>query len=193
MIESMRQQVDALLAEQQVSQRRVEDEQRELAVAGRDHEATREAQVIIQRLAHEVQSQAHRRITDVVSQCLEAVFQDPYELEIVWERKRGRTEARLVFRRQGVEVDPLSGAGGGVCDVASFALRLACLILHRPPLRRLLVLDEPFKHVDARAREALRLLLEQLSEDLGIQIVMITHATDLEAGKIVQIPGDSSR
>lgn len=141
----------------------------------------------MQEVTQHVQQQVHNRIASVVSRCLKAVFDEPYDFKIHFERKRGRTEARLVFIRNGEEIVPMQGSGGGVIDVAGFALRIACLMLARPKLRRLVVLDEPFKFVSSEYRERIRDLLETLSEEMGIQFVMVTHISEIQTGKIVRI------
>lgn len=148
---------------------------------------SRQAQEVLQLLAQAVQQKAHERISHVVSSCLSAVFEDPYEFHIEFERKRGRTEASLRFRRRGLEVDPLTASGGGVVDVAAFALRIACLVMHRPRLSRILVLDEPMKYVSAEYRPAVREMLEQISSEMKVQIIMVTHAEDLATGKIINL------
>lgn len=145
------------------------------------------AQDLLQRLAQAVQQQAHQRIAGVVSSCLKAVFDDPYELKISFERKRGRTEAQLKFVRRELELDPCSGSGGGTIDVAAFALRLACIMLHRPTLSRVIVMDEPFKFVSAQYRENVRAMLQELSKDMGVQIIFVTHIEELETGKVIQL------
>lgn len=150
-------------------------------------QAAKEAQVIIQSVAKAVQQEAHERIASVVCRCLEAVFDDPYEFEISFESKRGRTEAVLEFVRQDTRMDPLSAAGGGVVDVAAFALRLACLVLAKPRNRRVLFLDEPFRFVSENFRSRIRDLLLTISEEMGVQIVMVTHIDELRIGKIVEL------
>lgn len=110
-----------------------------------------------------------------------------YEFQIKFERKRGRTEASLRFLRRGLDVDPLSASGGGMIDVAAFALRVACLMLHRPRLSRVVVIDEGFKFVSSQYRENVRSMLEGLAEDLGIQIVQVTHIEELETGKVIEL------
>lgn len=64
-------------------------------------------------------------------------------------------------------------------DVAAFGLRLACLMLSRPRPARVLVLDEPFKFVSSSYRENLVALLTELSDEFGLQIVLITHLPEL--------------
>jgi DNA repair exonuclease SbcCD ATPase subunit len=147
-----------------------------------------ESRKVFQEVSKAVQEAAHARIASVVSKCLETVFDSPYEFHIKFETKRGRTEAQLVFLRDGIEVDPMSASGGGVVDVASFALRLACLSLSRPPLRKLLVLDEPFKFVSKDYRRQIRQLLETLADEMGFQFFFVTHIPDLQCGRIVTVP-----
>ncbi len=146
-----------------------------------------EAQEILQHVAQAVQQKAHEKIATVVSSCLSAVFDDPYEFKIEFERKRGRTEAVLKFCRGGLTVDPLTASGGGVVDVAAFALRAACLMLHRPRLTKLLVLDEPFRFVSAEYQDNIRSMLEQLAQDLGLQIILVTHNQTIATGKVIRL------
>lgn len=146
-----------------------------------------EAQRIVQQVALTVQQSAHERIGGVVSRCLEAVFDAPYEFRIVFERKRGKTEAKLIFRRDGLDVNPMTAAGGGAVDVAAFALRLSCLVLARPPLRRLLVLDEPFRFVSAEFQPRLRELLLVLAREMSVQFMIVTHNRELQTGKVIKI------
>lgn len=162
-------------------------EKKELKKARRTLDHSVQAQGLIVSMAQQVQQQVHRRIASVVSSCLAAVFEDPYEFKIHFEQKRGRTEARLTFLRDGLEVNPIESSGGGAVDVAAFALRAACLVLHRPRLRKVLLLDEPFKFVSGEYQPAIRSMLEQLSEELGLQIIMVTHNKEYETGKIIKL------
>ena len=150
-------------------------------------DAADEAQQIIQVVAATIQEEAHDRIAGVVSRCLATVFEEPYEFRIGFERARGRTEANLTFVRDGMTVNPIDASGGGVVDVAAFALRLSCLMLSRPACRRVVVLDEPFKFVSADRRGAVRAMLEQLTADLGVQFVMVTHIEELKCGHVVEV------
>lgn len=149
--------------------------------------ASEEAKKIVQAVAQAVQQKAHDRIAGVVSRCLSAVFDEPYEFRVLFEQKRGRTEARLVFCRGELEVDPLTASGGGVVDVAAFALRLSALLLTRPPLRRVVVLDEPFKFVSEAYRGRVRLMLETLAAELDVQFVVVTHIRELVTGTVIDL------
>lgn len=69
--------------------------------------------------------------------------------------------------------------GGGYVDVIAFALRIALLeLLHIPgPV----ILDESFKMVsrDHGFAERAGRFLRQLSEDLGRQIILVTHNDEI--------------
>lgn len=167
--------------------RQVKEERVALTTAQDRVTTVLEAQTLLQQLAQGVQQQAHACIAEIVSKCLEAVFVEPYEFKIEFERKRGKTEARLVFLRNGHEIDPLEGSGGGVIDVAAFALRLACLVLSNPASRKVMILDEPMKFLSKDYRPRFRELLKTISEDLQVQFIVVTHDPDLIGGVVVLI------
>lgn len=180
--------VDRLLVEQRRAKERVLAYKRDLRDARATLETAQEAQTIIQQVAQQVQQQAHAKIAHVVTTCLESVFPDPYEFRIRFDRKRGRTEAQLLLYRDGLLLeDPLDESSGGVLDVAAFALRLACLVLSKPPRRRLLVLDEPFKHLSRENRPRVRGMLETLSKEMGVQIILVTHDEEFQVGRVIDL------
>lgn len=186
---NFRERADALKREYDRTQERISEETAALKRCLAEEAAVNEAGLILQRVAQQVQQQAHSAIVGVVSRCLQAVFgDDAYEFDIVFERKRGKTEARLSFRRDGHEVHPTMGAGHGCRDIASFALRIACMMLTKPALRRVLVLDEPFAHVHGEVqRKKARELIETLPTELGVQLILVTGLEWLKAGKIIEV------
>lgn len=186
-LESIRQTIGTLKARRALHLDRLAGAKAESLTAAAVLSAIVEAQSTAQGVAAEVQASAHDRIARVVSRCLAAVFDEPYEFRVTFDRKRGKTEARLGFVRDGVEMDPLTAAGGGVVDVAAFALRLAALVLARPARRRLVVLDEPFKFVSAEYRGAVRGMLEMLAEDMDVQFVIVTHIDELKTGTVIEV------
>lgn len=169
-------------------QQRLEEERSELVKTEQQVKDALAAQELLQSIAAEVQASAHQQIASVVTRCLRAVFGDnAYEFKIDFEKKRGRTEARLLLVRDGLEIDALDAAGGGIVDVTSFALRLVVLILLRPAPRRLLVLDEPLKHLSREYIPRARELIESLTEELDFQVILVTHNPRLACGKVIQI------
>lgn len=186
-LKTVKRRADAASARRGVLAEQVAREASELATAERREAVLLKAQKVVQEVAEAVQRQAHRRISSVVTRCLEAVFgDDAYEFQVKFAQKRGRTEAELVFCRGGVEVDPLTASGGGAVDVASLALRLACLRLARPKLRQFLSLDEPLRFLSRDYVGRAGKLLQALCDE-GLQVLMVTHNRRLAVGKVVEV------
>ena len=185
----LRRRLTPLLADYNHAQRTRDEEAQTLLEAQEHEQAARQAQGFLQRVAEQIQQHAHAQIAGVVTRCLKTVFgeDESYEFKINFVKRRGRTEAELLFVRDGQEIDPLSASGGGAIDVAGFSLRLACLMLLRPAVRRLLILDEPFRFLSKDYRPRVRGLLEELAKELNLQIIQVTHAPDLVAGKVIEI------
>ena len=184
----MRLKIDALKQKYETLKTVLESQTEQLNTSLTDQATLEEARQVIQVAAKEVQSQVHSRISGIVTRCLRSVFEDDaYEFLISFEMIRGKTEARLTFVRDGIEVDPLTASGGGVVDVAAFALRLAALVLSRPQRRRLLVLDEPFRFVSKEYRPRVASLLETLSTEMDIQFILVTHDPAFHLGKVIEL------
>lgn len=188
----IREEIDAKYRDYYVAVSKAHDAKVNLQQAQDTLDDTSEAQRILQIVAQSVQEVVHRQISGVVSQCLRFVFEDPYAFRIEFERKRGRTEAKLVFAREGIELsDPLREVGGGVVDVAAFALRLACLVKANPPVRRMLVLDEPFSKLRGyENRQRIRDMVRSLADELDVQFIMNVDTDvypEFEMGEVVRV------
>lgn len=167
------------------------------AIALRERQAKREArinarlrvkaQAIAQQVAQNVQQSIHNQLSSVVTRCLETVFPEQIEFRILFEKIRGRTQARPIFIENDNEIDPKTAAGGAVKHVAAQALRIACLKLSKPPKRSFLALDEPFLSVCEDYQDLIASLIATMSKELGIQIVIVTHNKAYRLGKVVEI------
>lgn len=135
------------------------------------------AQVFIQQTAKATQEQLQYRIEDIVQLALDAVFPDEYLFRVIFEIKRGKTEARMCFLKNDIEVDPLDAAGGGVSDIVSFALRLAVWSLGHT--ERVVILDEPFKYLSKDLQPRAGEILKKLSNKLKLQVIMVSHIEDM--------------
>lgn len=187
-ISNHRKKLDRLLTKYKLAAGSVALEKKTLRVAQQREDDVVQAQVLVQVVAERVQESAHRQIASVVSRCLEAVFDRPYEFRIDFARKRGRTEANLTFVRDGKSLeDPINESGGGAIDIAAFALRLAALTLSLPKKRKLLVMDEPWKNLSSEYRPALSELVMQLAEEMNIQFLITTHSDEYKIGNVVEL------
>lgn len=183
-----RKKFDRLLTRYQYQKQTVKDEKKSLIEAQSHLENILTAQKIVQEAAEAIQASAHSQVASLVSRCLETVFgEDAYKFQINFLQKRGKTEAELVLVRNGKEIDPIEAAGGGICDIVAFALRLTCLVLSRPRKRKILILDEPFRFVSQQYRPAVRELLLSLARDFKIQMLIVTHNQEFRIGKVVEV------
>ena len=147
------------------------------------------AQSIIQLVAQQTQKELEYHISDIVSLALETIFDDPYKFKIEFVLKRNKTECELLFEREGELINPLSASGGGVIDVASFALRIALWTLQAPKSRNTIIMDESFKFVSKNLLPRVGELLQELSKKLNLQFILVTHLDELTecADKVFQV------
>lgn len=142
------------------------------------HERARE---IVKTVALATQEQLTFHISDVATLALEAVFNDPYKLQVEFIQRRNKTECDLFFTRDDTRMDPLDASGGGAVDVAAFALRIASWSMARPRSRNVIVLDEPLRFLSEDNQERASQMIKELSEKLGLQFIIVTHNETLTA------------
>jgi len=159
--------------------KRIESLSEEIQKLKRQTVNVAEAQIILQTVAKQTQGELEYHISEIVSMALESVFDDPYTFQIKFVEKRGKTECEMVFKRDGVEIDPISASGGGAVDIASFALRIALWNLRKPKSLNTIVLDEPFRFLSSDLQPKAGEMLKTLSKKLNIQFIIVTHNKNL--------------
>lgn len=148
-----------------------------LSILVKRQQALEEAQAFIQLIAKETQEQLKYNISDIVNLALDTCFPGEYKFDVIFEIKRGRTEARLVFLKNGIEIDPMTASGGGVVDLVSFALRISAWSLGNTD--NIIILDEPFRFLSKDLQSRAGEIMKRLSEKLKIQLVISTHIQDI--------------
>lgn len=154
-----------------------------------------QAVLTVQKIANELQANITAFFTTCVQSALDIVFPGSYKFCMEFNSRRNQAELDMWLDRNGEKVSALDAAGGGVVDVISFALRTCCLLLSKK--RPVLFLDEPFKFIRGVARERLGELLNLLSVQSHVQIIMVADVagTPIEGAKRfrVGIEGGVSR
>jgi len=145
------------------------------------------ALLISQQVAKLTQEELEFQISALVTNALESIFPDPYTFRVQFEIKRGRTEAVMAFLRGDEELNPLTATGGGCVDVASFALRLSSYLIAGNKLPPIMILDEPFRFISADYQEAVADLLNEMSDRLGVQFILVTHEESLKDGNVIEM------
>jgi DNA repair exonuclease SbcCD ATPase subunit len=142
-------------------------------------EHTRQAQTVVQQVARMTQEELQFHFSELVSLALATVFDDPYKFRLEFVLRRDRSEADLFLERGEEKVHPMSAAGGGVVDVAAFALRVAMWCMQQPRSRATLILDEPFRFLSRDLQDRAALMIKEISQRLNLQIIMVTHNNEL--------------
>ncbi len=171
--------LEQLKGSKSLIERSIEESNQLLEEKRRDLQRHEEAREIIREVGMKTQKKLQYHIGDVTSLALEAVFDNPYELVAKFIQRRNKTECDLVFERDGDRMDPMDASGGGVVNIASFALRVASWSMQNPRSNSTLVLDEPFSNLSPDLHSRASAMLREISEKLELQLIMVTHADEL--------------
>jgi ABC-type enterochelin transport system ATPase subunit len=129
---------------------------------------------VLENLLKSVSVESLATVEKLVSYGLQVSFHDlSLSLKIEASQKRGVQFLDLKFVDKGVEAPILGAFGGGPASVCAFLLRL--LVCRRLQLAPVILLDEQFSFVSAEYRQNVAKLLRELSDKLGIRILLVTH------------------
>ena len=148
------------------------------------------SQIFLQQVAQETQRHLKYQIEDIVNLALETCFPDEYKFQLDFVISRGKTEADLVFISQKTNrrVDIMNASGGGVVDIASFALRISSYVLEQD-VDNVIILDEPFRFLSKDLQNNAGQILQTLSRKLKIQFIIVSHIDNIidYADKVFEI------
>lgn len=167
--------------QQEQIQNNITDAEEKLARLKINLQHHEEARELIKQVGLKTQETLAFHISDITSLALQAVFDDPYDLIVEFVERRNKTECDLLFEKDGNRINPIDASGGGVVDVASFALRVASWSMNHPRNRNTIILDEPMRFLSTDLQPKASQMLKQLSEKLGLQFIIITHEEELTA------------
>jgi len=135
-----------------------------------------QARAILQEVAKATQAELEYHVTEPPNLALSAVFgEEAYKLAMEFNISAGRTEIPLYFERDGRLADPMGGAGYGQVDVASYALKISLRDIQNPAPRNVIIMDEPFKNPDKKARPKIGAMMREISHKRGLQHIIISH------------------
>ena len=153
------------------------------------------AQLFLQKIAQDTQSNLKFQIEDIVNLALETVFPGEYTFQLQFNIARGKTDAELVFLSQKTkgQIDPMNASGGGVVDLTAFALRIASYALEQGT-DNVIILDEPFRFLSRDLQARAGEILKTLSDKLNLQIIMVTHIPEFVdvADKVFEVKKNES-
>ena len=140
--------------------------------------------LLFQKTATYAREQSKRQVEDLVTRCLQFIFETDIEFLIELSEKRSVPNAEFYVRSNydegySIITKPELERGGGVVDIISIALRIAFIQLHKPVLQGPIILDEPGKHVSEVYIFNLGDFLSKSSSLFKRQIIMVTHNAHL--------------
>lgn len=152
-------------------------------------ENVQKARTVIQAVATATQKKIEFNISNLVTMALAAVFPDPYEFYLRFVERRNTSEADLIFSKNGNEInDILESGGGGVADIANFALIISLWALKKT--QPIFIMDEPDKFIhNPQYQERTSAMMKELCDKLGIQIIIVSDQPNImaSADKIIKV------
>jgi hypothetical protein len=165
------------------------EKEQELVLANQKYENVIKARAVVQAVAKETQQSIEIHISNLVTMALASVFPEPYEFKLEFVERRNSTEADRVFLKNDNRIDDiLNFGGGGVADVANFALIISLWALKKT--RPIFINDEPDKFLHNIAyQERASAMMKMLCEKLSIQMIIVSDQQNIiaAADKVIRI------
>ncbi len=141
-----------------------------------------EARAIIQTVAKNTQQLLEKQFNNLVTLCIQAVFQDEREFLIEFVEKRNKTEVECFIVKDGQKIGLFEG-GGGLVDVAAIGCTVAFWCLEKRT-RPIFILDEKFKFLHSPTlQKNLSDMLRLISKKMGLQFILITDQEHIVGDK----------
>lgn len=156
-----------------------------------DRETAERVAGVLSRLADERDAAARVQVESLVTAGLQAVFGDGGEqlsFHLVQSTQRNSAHVEFVVRTtlpdgEEFDTDVLSARGGGLAAVVGLLLRVVLILLTRQTGQKVsdvIVLDETLAMLSSDRLEAAGAFLRTLVDSTGLQVIMITHQSELE-------------
>lgn len=132
----------------------------------------------VEQVASEERKDVKQRIEELITHCLHEVYDESYSIEFRYGVKASKTAVEIILVRKcpdGLVVQrDIEGFGGGVADTISLPLKIVVL-LNDNEFSRILIADEPGKHLDQQRVEKFARFLKVVVKKLAIQMIMSSH------------------
>ncbi len=158
--------------------KKLDELERERDVTIRNIDARVEAIDFIEGVASQERIAVKEKVEKLITDCLHEVYDDSYSVEFDYGVKGNKTSVEISMVRKcadGMVVKrQIDGFGGGVADTIALPLKLIVL-LNDGEYDKVLVTDEPGKHLDTTRVEKFARFVQTISHKLGVQIIMSSH------------------
>jgi DNA repair exonuclease SbcCD ATPase subunit len=185
---SYRDRLDKQAAVHEYNKSQLKRHKSELSVLKRESDDHKKIRDTYKQAAVTTQSYLEKHLSLIVTNALQSVFyEEDFEFVVKFSEKRNATECSLTIIDDGEEYDIIEDKGFGVADIASFALRVAYVLLDSTD--NVIIFDEPFRNLDKNRIPLASKMVKELSHKLDMQFIIISHIKELAecADKSVQI------
>jgi DNA repair exonuclease SbcCD ATPase subunit len=153
--------------------------------------------LLVQKLTELSRKETLEKIATIVTKALQDVKDPTLEFKINYKMERNQSiaEFAILDNKLKTELDIFDSCGGTIADLVEFALKISLLLKWQPQLSKILILDESFKFVSIQDRYKLGKFIQELSNKLGIQIILISHSQELIefADKVYRVEHDGTQ
>lgn len=144
-------------------------------------EKTRDSTVLLQvvelfkSLGGETQETLLASLKKFVTFGLQSVFGSLYSFNPVMVTEGKDVKVDFYVKTDEVEGKVTDAKGGGVAELVSILIQIYFMRVLKDEFRQVMILDTPMIHISKRYHGKVSALLKQLSEKLGMQIVLLTN------------------
>ena len=145
----------------------------------KESDAIQEAREIFQKASVLTQNYLANHLSNIVTKALRTTFPEKnvsFKVEFV--ERRNVSECDMWIEEDGHRYSLLESRGFGMTDIASFALRVAYILLSDSD--NVLIIDEPFRNLSEDKHEYASQMIKELSKELFIQFIISTHVLSLK-------------
>lgn len=179
-LQALKDNIAAIRARRDVAQERVDAADRAIAEKRYSAELNQKSSEVIKRWLEDLLESNVGSMGELATTALRHVIDDQeLTFQIRQELKYNRLSMRFVLEENGIEADPMGSFGGGAVHITSLILRVA--VMARLRMGNLLVLDESLNGLAPKYHPAMADFLKGLSEQTGINILLVTHQDDFLA------------
>lgn len=148
--------------------------------------------LVVQKLTELARKDTLDKVANIVTTALQQIKDPNLSFRINYKVEKGQAEFVIYNSKLKQEMGIMESSGGTLVDIVDFALRVSLMLKWQPQLSRVLILDESFKFVSVADRDKLASFIRELSEKLDLQIILVTHESELsvQAHKVFRISHD---
>lgn len=153
----------------------LEEHAKAKAAADKELVVQEKAQAILLKLEEVWRKDFERGIEQVVTEGIELVFGRGDEFLINTQVRAGASAITFEIENASSHAEIQDSQGGSLVQVVSFLLRLILVKASIPPMRQVIILDEPFEGVHAENVPLVATLVRKMVDDSNIQVIIVTQ------------------